>query len=129
MRTFLFQGANILSNLDFESKEAQDKLKEMLNGAKVDVVLSDMAPNASGIRYLDQDNIISLCYRAFRFAAQVSQKDATLLVKVWDGVEVPVLELDLGRFYKHVKVMKPSASRSDSAEKFILARGFKGLQE
>lgn len=87
-----------------------------------------MAPNATGVKSLDQDKIIALCYKVFRFAAQVSIKDASLLMKVWDGVEVPILELDLGRFYKTVKTIKPPASRDDSSEKFILARGFKGLQ-
>ncbi|XP_077288922.1 mitochondrial rRNA methyltransferase 2 [Arctopsyche grandis] len=125
---FPIEGATILSNLDFESEETQTKLKEALGDHKVNVVLSDMAPNASGVKAIDQDKIISLCYKAFRFAAQVSTKNACLLVKVWDGVEVPILELDLGRFYKGVKIYKPPSSRSDSSEKFLFASGFKGLQ-
>lgn len=124
----MFQGATILSNMDFSTIEAHDKVVTALNGVKVDVVLSDMAPNATGVKELDKDRIIGLCYMAIRFAALVSKVDGNLLFKVWDGKEVPILEMDLSRFYKNIKIMKPNASRTDSSEKFILARGFKGIQ-
>jgi 23S rRNA (uridine2552-2'-O)-methyltransferase len=52
-----------------------------------------------------------------------------LLVKVWDGGDVPKLENDLKKFYENVRRIKPPSSRSDSAEHFILARGFIGLKE
>lgn len=123
-----FKGAIVLGNLDFETEAAQNRIIDALQGKKVNVVLSDMAPKATGVKSLDQDKIITLCYKAFRFAVQVSEKNAFFLVKVWDGSEVPVLEIDLGRFYKHVKTIKPRSSRSDSAEKFLYASGFKGLQ-
>lgn len=114
--------------MDFSTIEAHDKVVELLNGKKVDVVLSDMAPSATGVRELDKDRIIGLCYMAIRFAALVTKVDGIILFKVWDGKEVPILEMDLGRFYRSIKILKPLASRSESSEKFILARGFKGIQ-
>ncbi|CAG5050109.1 unnamed protein product [Parnassius apollo] len=128
LQIFPISGATIMSNMDFSTIEAHDKVVAALNGKKVDLVLSDMAPSATGIRELDKDRIIGLCYMAIRFAALVTKINGNLLFKVWDGKEVPILEMDLERFYKTIKVMKPNASRSDSSEKFILARGFKGIQ-
>lgn len=87
-----------------------------------------MAPNASGIRCLDQENITQLCYSVLRFALIMSAPHASLLVKVWDNANVPKLEKDMLRFYKSVKHIKPPASRSDSSEKFLLARDFIGLK-
>ncbi|CAG9786075.1 unnamed protein product [Diatraea saccharalis] len=123
------EGATIMTNLDFSTIEAHDTVVERLGDGKVDIVLSDMAPSATGVRELDKDRIIGLCYMAIRFAALVSKIDGNLLFKVWDGKEVPMLEMDLARFYKHIKILKPSASRSDSSEKFVLARGFNGIQK
>lgn len=114
--------------MDFSTTEAHDKVVSILNGQKVDVVLSDMAPSASGIRELDQDKILGLCYMALRFAALVTKLDGALLFKVWDSKEVSILEMDLGRFFGNIKILKPQSSRSESSEKFILARGFKGIQ-
>lgn len=114
--------------MDFSKIEAHDRVVELLSGRKVDVVLSDMAPSATGVRELDKDRIIGLCYMAIRFAALVTKVDGNLLFKVWDGKEVPILQMDLERFYKSIKILKPQASRSDSSEKFILAKGFKGIQ-
>lgn len=117
-----------MSNMDFSTIEAHDKVVNVLNGKAVDIVLSDMAPSATGIREIDKDRILGLCYMAIRFAALVTRINGNLLFKVWDGKEVPILEMDLERFYKNIKILKPKASRSDSSEKFILARGFKGIQ-
>lgn len=85
-----------------------------------------MAPNATGIRVLDQENIITLCYTVLRFAILMSSPNASLLVKVWDNGEVAKLEEDMSKFYHSVRNIKPAASRKDSAEKFVLAKGFKG---
>lgn len=123
------QGATIMSNIDFSSIEAHDKVLAALNGMQVDLVLSDMAPSATGIKEIDKDRIIALCYMALRFAALVSKKDANLLFKVWDGKDVPMLEMDMARFYNSIKIIKPNASRSESSEKYLLAKGFRGIQK
>ncbi|KZC13820.1 PREDICTED: rRNA methyltransferase 2, mitochondrial [Dufourea novaeangliae] len=122
------QGASILSKMDFTNVASQSELLNMLNGQKADVVLSDMAPNACGVRNLDHDNIIKLAYAAMKFALQVTRIDGTLLCKVWEGGMSQQLEKDLLRFYKTVKSVRPQATRDESTEKFFLARGFRGVK-
>lgn len=126
---FPIDGAVVLGNMDFTTPEAQDKLKKYLGDDLVDVVLSDMAPNATGVRDMDHENIIALAYAAFRFALTVSKPEATFVVKLWDGREANVIEADIRKFYKNVKIARPAATRTESSEKFILARGFKGLKK
>lgn len=128
LQIFPIEGATIMSNMDFNTIEAHDRVVDILNGKKVDIVLSDMAPSATGVRELDKDRILGLAYMALRFAALVTKVNGNLLFKVWDGKEVSILQMDLERFFKSIKILKPQASRSDSSEKFILARGFKGIQ-
>lgn len=124
----MFQGATILSNMDFSTIDAHDKVISFLKEKKADVVLSDMAPSATGVKDIDKDRIVGLCYMALRFATYVTKINGSLLIKVWDGKEVPILEMDLQRFYTTIKILKPKSSRSESSEKFILAKGFKGIQ-
>lgn len=120
------QGAQVFGNTDFTLPESQEKIKTLLKGRLINCVISDMAPNATGVRCLDQENIIKLCYSVLRFAIPLSAPDANCLMKVWDNGDVAKLEADILKFYKHVKRVKPPASRSDSAEIFILAKEFAG---
>lgn len=120
--------AHLFTNMDFTLQENQQKVKNFLNDKLVDTVISDMAPKASGIKSIDQENIITLCYAALKFAITMSKLDSTLLVKSWQGTGVKKLEEDLSLFYENVKVVKPVSSRSDSAEIFLLARGYKGIK-
>lgn len=110
------------------TEKTQQLVKDFLNESKANAVLSDMAPSASGIRQLDNDNIIRLCYSVLRFALLVSRTGASFLVKLWQCGETKKLETDIARYYNHVKVVKPSASRGDSAEVFLLGRDFKGIK-
>lgn len=108
--------------------KTHEQIKEILNGRKIDCVLSDMAPNATGVRSLDQDKIMDLCYNVLRFAILMSAENASLLVKIWDNGDVKKFEDIVLRYYKSIKHIKPQASRGDSAEKFILAKDFCGAQ-
>ncbi|SPP83705.1 rRNA methyltransferase 2, mitochondrial [Drosophila guanche] len=119
-------GATIYGGMDFTTPLAQQCLREALAGRQVNCVLSDMAPNATGVRMLDQESITNLCYEVLRFALAMSAPQANLVVKVWDNGDVPKLERDMLRFYEKVKRVKPRASRGDSAEHFLVARGYKG---
>lgn len=110
--------------MDFTDIKTQDSIKEMLNGRKIDCVLSDMAPNATGVRCLDQEKIMDLCYSVLQFAIQMSAENASLLVKIWDNGNVKKFEEIVLRYYKSIKHLKPEASRGDSAEKFLLAKNF-----
>jgi 23S rRNA (uridine2552-2'-O)-methyltransferase len=127
LQIYPVEGATFLGNTDFSSLAAQEKIKSILNGRKVNNVLSDMAPNATGIRSLDTENIMELAFSVLNFARQVSAPDACLLIKVWDNGDVHKLEKAVGEFYSSCKSIKPHSSRSDSAEKFIFGKGFKAL--
>ncbi|CAL4154151.1 unnamed protein product, partial [Meganyctiphanes norvegica] len=118
-------GATLLSGADFTLPETQEQITNLLNGKKVDVVLSDMAPNATGTKSLDHDLIMALAYSALRFAIHNSGRNATFLCKVWEGHRDKKLLEDLEKFYNSVKIIKPPSSRSNSSEKFAFARGFK----
>nr|CAD7421240.1 unnamed protein product [Timema poppensis] len=122
------EGVTVIGNTDFTTAATLEKLLSAMKGRRADAVVSDMAPNATGVRAMDHENIVQLAYSATRFAVQTSRVGAFLLVKLWDGASTIALERDLTRFYDKVKAVKPMASRSDSAEMFFLARGFKGLQ-
>lgn len=118
----------MLSHSNFTDIKTQNHIKELLNGRKVDCVLSDMAPNATGVRFLDQDKIMDLCYNVLQFAISMSSKNASLLVKFWDNGNIKEFEKVALRYYKTIKHIKPNASRNDSAERFLLAKDFLGLK-
>lgn len=87
-----------------------------------------MAPNATGVRILDQDKIMDLVYSVLQFAVLMSSENASLLVKIWDNGNVKKFEEIALRYYKSIKQIKPEASRGDSAERFLLAKEFRGLE-
>ncbi|KAK4874576.1 hypothetical protein RN001_013936 [Aquatica leii] len=125
---FPISGAIILGNSDFTNPVVQDTLKTMLDGKEVDAVISDMAPNTTGVKEMDDENIINLCYSVLRFAVLVSKVSAVLVVKLWQSGYTKKLQNDMERFYHTVKVVKPNSSRTDSAEIFLIAKDFKGLK-
>lgn len=118
----------MFGNMDFTCEKNQQTIKEFLKDNKANVVLSDMAPSATGVRHLDNENIVKLCYSVLRFALLVSQTGASILVKLWQCGDIKKLEDDVARFYNKVNIVKPHSSRADSTEIFILGREFKGLK-
>ncbi|KYN05725.1 Putative ribosomal RNA methyltransferase CG11447 [Cyphomyrmex costatus] len=122
------EGATVLGNMDFTNAKTHETLSKMLQGDKVDVILSDMAPNASGVRDIDHDNIMLLAYAALRFALQISKTQSTFLVKIWDGGKTQQFEQNLAKFYNKIRIFRPDATRDESTETFFLAMGFKGLK-
>lgn len=122
-------GAVCLGNADFTSPFTQGKVLSWLNGRQVDCVLSDMAPNATGHKYLNHEKILHLVRRLIPFALQVLKPEAgILLTKIWDGGEKDILSRDLERYFKNVNFVKPDASRGDSSELYVLCRGFTGIR-
>jgi 23S rRNA (uridine2552-2'-O)-methyltransferase len=111
--------------LDFLDAEAPARLKEMLGG-DADVVLSDMAANATGHRKTDHLRIMALAEAAAEFAGEVLAPGGTFLCKVLQGGTEASLLARLKRDFATVKHVKPAASRSDSAELYLLATGFRG---
>ena len=111
--------------LDFLDPLAPKKLKARLGGA-ADVVLSDMAANATGHRKTDHLKIMALVETAAEFAREMLAPGGTFLAKVLQGGTEAALLAALRRDFTTVKHVKPAASRSDSAELYLLASGFRG---
>ena len=112
--------------LDFLDESAPERLRAMLGG-KADVVLSDMAANATGHRQTDHLRIMALAEAAAQFAREVLKPGGSFLCKVLQGGTEAELLAGLKRDFAGVKHVKPPASRSDSAELYVLARDFRGV--
>ena len=110
---------------DFREEEVLNRLLEALGGARADLVMSDMAPNISGVASVDQPRAMYLAELALLLAADVLKPGGTFLVKLFqgEGFDDYVRELR-GRFAK-VSFRKPRASRPRSREVYALATGFK----
>jgi 23S rRNA (uridine2552-2'-O)-methyltransferase len=111
--------------LDFLDQTAPDRLKELLSG-NADVVLSDMAANATGHRKTDHLRIMALAEAAVLFAREVLKPGGSFLCKVLQGGTETSLLAELKRDFETVKHVKPPASRTDSAELYLLAKGYRG---
>jgi 23S rRNA (uridine2552-2'-O)-methyltransferase len=110
---------------DFRDETVAARLAAALGGAKVDVVLSDMAPNLSGIAAADAARNAHLAELAIDFAVRHLKASGVLLLKSFQGSgHSQVVEL-LKRRFRSVAVRKPAASRAESAETYLLARGLK----
>jgi 23S rRNA (uridine2552-2'-O)-methyltransferase len=114
--------------LDFLDGSAPGTLKNMMGGP-ADVVLSDMAANATGHARTDHLKIMALVEAAADFARGVLAPGGTFLAKVLQGGTEAGLLASLKRDYKSVKHVKPPASRADSAELYLLATGFRGAPD
>jgi 23S rRNA (uridine2552-2'-O)-methyltransferase len=114
--------------LDFLDDLAPARLKDMMGGP-ADVVLSDMAANATGHARTDHLKIMALVEAAADFARGVLAPGGTFLAKVLQGGTEGALLASLKREYKSVKHVKPPASRADSAELYLLATGFRGASD
>jgi len=113
--------------LDFLDAAAPRRLKDLLGG-QADLVLSDMAANATGHRRTDHLRIMALAEAAAHFAREVLAPGGSFLCKVLQGGTEAALLTGLKRDFASVKHVKPPASRSDSAELYLLARGFRGRE-
>ena len=113
------------AQLDFHANDAPEKLTAMMGG-RADVVMSDMAANTTGHRKTDQLRIVGLVEIAAAFAAEVLNPGGAFLAKVFQSGADTELLAQLKRDFAVVKHVKPAASRQDSAERYVLATGFRG---
>jgi 23S rRNA (uridine2552-2'-O)-methyltransferase len=111
--------------MDFLDPDAPEKLRAMLGGP-ADVVMSDMAANATGHKKTDHLKIVALAELAIEFAREVLAPGGSFVAKVLQGGTEGSLLSDLKRDFTLVKHVKPAASRKDSAELYVLATGFRG---
>ncbi len=110
---------------DFRENEVLDELYRVLNGAPVDLVMSDMAPNISGNKGMDQPRSIYLAELALDTAQTVLSKGGALLIKMFQGVGFDEYKREVEKYFSKVVIRKPNASRARSKEVYILAKGFK----
>ena len=99
---------------------------QALNGEQVDVILSDMAPNMSGNKSVDQPRAMYLCELALDFARQTLSPGGTFFIKVFQGEGFDEFFKELRTNFSGLKTRKPGASRSRSRETYLLAMGFRG---
>ena len=113
---------------DCRDPAIQAQLVEGLGGHKADVVLSDLSPNISGIASADQARAAELVQMAMDFCRERLQREGVFLVKVFQGGEFAGLLKELKSMFREVRTLKPAASREESRETYLLARGLKGIQ-
>ena len=111
---------------DFTEEAVLDELMRSIDGQRVDVVLSDMAPNLSGNRSVDQPRAMYLCELALDFARQTLNPGGALFIKVFQGEGFDSFFQQLRSDFSVLKTRKPDASRSRSRETYLLAKGFRG---
>ncbi|XP_029364764.1 rRNA methyltransferase 2, mitochondrial [Echeneis naucrates] len=116
------EGAHFLSSHDVTDPVTHAKLLELLPNSQACVILSDMAPNASGFREMDHEKLILMCLSLLDLAERILQPGGSLLCKYWDGIYVQKLQEELLRVFGSVRTLKPHASRKDSSERYFLAR-------
>jgi 23S rRNA (uridine2552-2'-O)-methyltransferase len=107
---------------DFTEPEALSWLEEKLQSGRVDLVLSDMAPNISGVMLSDQARHYELCELALDFAVNWLKPDGAFLVKVFQGVGFEDFRTRMRQAFEQVLIRKPDASRDRSTEVYLLGR-------
>jgi 23S rRNA (uridine2552-2'-O)-methyltransferase len=110
---------------DFGDDAVLAGVEKLLDGRPVDLVLSDMAPNMSGVASVDQARSIGLAELALDFAANHLKPQGNFLVKVFQGSGFETLVADIRRRFVQVMIRKPEASRSRSNEVYLVAKGLK----
>ena len=111
---------------DFTAEDAPATLIAHLKGKKAHLVMSDMASNTTGHAPTDHLRIVHLCELAFHFAVEILQLGGAFVCKVRQGGTEGVLLKEMRQRFETVKHAKPKASRSDSAESYVVALGFRG---
>lgn len=111
---------------DFRETAVLERLLGALGGRAVDLVMSDMAPNTSGIKAVDQPRGMYLAELALDFAGQCLRSGGDLLVKVFQGEGFDPFLKGLRGTFASVAPRKPKASRARSAERYLLARNYRG---
>ncbi len=106
---------------DFTESDVQDEIKNNLN-TKVDVVLSDMAVNTTGIKNIDSIQTGELCKEAMLFAKDMIKENGYFISKIFMGGTFNEIVAEGKKYFKEVKVFKPKSSRKVSKESFIICR-------
>jgi 23S rRNA (uridine2552-2'-O)-methyltransferase len=114
-------GVTVLQG-DFREEAMRRKLADALGGERADVVLSDLSPNISGIASADQARAAELVRLALEFCRAHLAPEGAFLVKVFQGEEFAGLLKEMKAMFREVRTLKPSASREESRETYLLCR-------
>lgn len=109
-------GAHFLSNHDITDPVTLAKLLELLPGAQPHVIMSDMAPNASGFKEMDHEKLITMSL--IDLAEKVLQTGGSLICKYWDGALAHQLQQKLSAVFRDVRTVNPKASRKETSVVF-----------
>jgi 23S rRNA (uridine2552-2'-O)-methyltransferase len=110
---------------DFREETVLQRLEDALGGRKLDLVVSDMAPNVSGVRATDQARSVDLCELALAFAKDHLKPRGAFLVKIFQGTGYPEFLAAMRRVFVSVASRKPGASRGESKEMYLVGKGLK----
>jgi len=113
-----------LIEADFDSPAGQQALADALQGRAIDLVVSDMAPEMSGNKLVDQMRMIGLNEMTLHFAQQYLRPGGDILMKTFMGEGYDVFRRDMGQSFQKIKNIKPAASRKTSSEFFLLGKSF-----
>ena len=114
-------GKSVQIQGDFTEEKTQEEIKKNLNG-KVDVVMSDMAVDTTGIKNIDSIHTGELCKEAMFFAKDLMKDNGSFISKIFMGGTFNEIVAEGKKYFKEVKVFKPKSSRKDSKESFIICR-------
>ena len=114
-------GSSLQIQGDFTEEGTQEKIKKNIN-SKVDVVMSDMAVNTTGIKNIDSIQTGELCKEAMVFAKDLLNENGYFISKIFMGGTFNEIVAEGKKYFKEVKVFKPKSSRKDSKESFIICK-------
>ncbi|RMQ44173.1 Ribosomal RNA large subunit methyltransferase E [Pseudomonas cichorii] len=112
---------------DFTEDAVLAQILEAVGNTQVDLVISDMAPNMSGLSAVDMPRAMFLCELALDLAGRVLRPGGDFLIKVFQGEGFDVYHKDIRKLFDKVQMRKPLSSRDRSREQYLLARGFRAV--
>lgn len=113
---------------DFTEDAVLTQILEAVGNTQVDLVISDMAPNMSGLSAVDMPRAMFLCELALDLAGRVLRPGGDFLIKVFQGEGFDVYHKDIRKLFDKVQMRKPLSSRDRSREQYLLGRGFRGIE-
>jgi 23S rRNA (uridine2552-2'-O)-methyltransferase len=113
---------------DFTEDQVLANILAAVGNTQVDLVISDMAPNMSGLSAVDMPRAMFLCELALDLAGRVLRPGGDFLIKVFQGEGFDVYHKEIRKLFDKVQMRKPLSSRDRSREQYLLARGFKGIE-
>lgn len=116
------------SNAEFHQMNIFDLKPEILHGKSPNVIISDMAPNTTGIRSVDQARSEELCLEVIKVAIQFLKPGGHLVMKIFESQTDQIVSQELKRQFKELKRLKPEAVRKGSFETFLIAKTFTPAQ-